>query len=104
MIKPEIVLKELKRLAMNLFANRDVRVYLYGSRARGDASNESDWDLLIIANDDIKDSFEQLAFPFAEIGWRLGTQITPLLYSKSEWNSERNTAFYHNVTTQFIPL
>ena len=100
----DVVLTELRRLANSLFANRDVHAYLYGSRARGDASNNSDWDILIIANDDIKDGFEVLAFPFAEAGWRLGEQITPLLYSKSEWRAEKHSAFYENVITDSIPL
>ncbi len=100
------ILKEIKRLAQRLFANVPASVYLYGSRARGDGELNSDWDLLIVTPDDAstKDDFERFAYPFTEIGWRLGEQITPLLYTQSEWEAERDTAFYHNVQHDSIRL
>lgn len=106
MTRQNKILKEIKGLANRLFANLPAVVYLYGSRARGDARENSDWDLLIVADDSIfsKNAFERFAYPFTEIGWRLGEQITPLLYSKSEWNAEHNTAFYLNVQNDAIKL
>ena len=100
------ILNEIRKLANRLFANLPASAYLYGSRARGDAGNDSDWDIIIIADDSIAsdDAFERFAFPFTEVGWHLGEQITPLLYTKSEWNAERNTAFYLNVETDAIRL
>ena len=100
------ILNELKGLANSLFASLPATVYLYGSRARGDANENSDWDLLIVADDSIftKNAFERFAYPFTEIGWRLGEQITPLLYSQSEWNAESGTAFYLNVKNDAIQL
>lgn len=100
------ILNELKRLANVIFANLPASAYLYGSRARGNSETDSDWDILIVTDDSIsnKDAFEKFAYPFTEIGWRLGEQITPLLYTKSEWNAERDTAFYHNVQTDAIRL
>lgn len=93
-------------MAHQLFANVPVRAYLYGSRARGEARADSDWDILIVADDDMpaKDAFEKFAYPFTEIGWRLGEQITPLLYTRSEWDAERETAFYINVRKESIRL
>ncbi len=101
-----MIIGEIKRLASRLFGNRSGAVYLYGSRARGEALDDSDWDLLIITDDAIStsDDFERYAFPFAEIGWRLGEQITPLLYTRSQWEAQRDTAFYRNVVTDRILL
>ena len=98
------ILTEIRELAHHLFANLPASVYLYGSRARGEAGKDSDWDLLIVTDDtlDRKDAFEKFAYPFTEIGWRMGEQITPLLYTRSEWDAERNTAFYHNVQHEAI--
>lgn len=100
------ILSEIKGMAHRLFANLPASVYLYGSQARGDARSDSDWDLLIVTDDSIdkKDAFERFAFPFTEIGWRLGEQITPLLFTRSEWEAERNTAFYLNVQNDAILL
>lgn len=106
MIRHNKVLNEIKRLANQLFANLPVSAYLYGSRARGDADSDSDWDILIVTDESLatKDAFEKFAYPFTEIGWLLGAQITPLLYTRSEWNAERDTAFYLNVQNDAIPL
>jgi predicted nucleotidyltransferase len=100
------ILGEIRRLAQQLFANIPASAYLYGSRARGDADDDSDWDILIVTDDSVsaKDAFEKFAFPFTEIGWQLGEQITPLLYTRSEWDAERNTSFYLNVKQDSIPL
>ncbi len=35
---------------VTLSADADASVYLFGSRARGDASEESDWDFLILTD------------------------------------------------------
>lgn len=106
MKSPDNILSEIKKLAHRLFAGFPISIYLYGSRARGDAETHSDWDLLIVTDDSIDktDAFEKFAYPFTEIGWRLGEQITPLIYTRSEWHAERNTAFYLNVQTDAIQL
>lgn len=106
MTKQNLILAGIKRLSHNLFDNLPASVYLYGSRARGDYDSGSDWDLLIVADDSIytHDAFEKFAFPFAEFGWKHGEQITPLLYSKSEWYAERSTSFYLNVQKEAILL
>lgn len=100
------ILSEIKRLAHSLFANLPASAYLYGSHARGNAGANSDWDILIVTDDSLstENAFEKFAYPFTEIGWRLGEQITPLLYTRSEWEAERETAFYLNVQNDSIPL
>ncbi|NLY05049.1 MAG: nucleotidyltransferase domain-containing protein [Candidatus Atribacteria bacterium] len=48
---------------------------LFGSRARGDATQESDWDLLVIVNEDI--SFDELKKLTADIQLRLAALSIP---------------------------
>jgi len=100
------ILSEIKSLAHRLFSDLPASVYLYGSRARGEATIDSDWDVLIVADDsvDTKDAFEKYVYPFTEIGWKLGEQIIALLYTKSEWDAERDTSFYLNVQRDAILL
>lgn len=100
------ILSELKKLAHKVFENLPGAVFLYGSRARGEAKDDSDWDILIVTDDSIdnRDAYEKFAYPFTEIGWLLGAQITPLLYTRSEWDAEKNTAFYLNVQNDAIRL
>lgn len=106
MTKHNRVLKEIKGLAKQLFANIPVSAYLFGSRARGEFGMNSDWDILIVADDALDSShfYEKYAYPFTEIGWLLGEQITPLLYTRSQWEAEKDTAFYLNVNNDAIAL
>lgn len=43
-------------------------LYLYGSRARGDFHEDSDWDLLVLLNKEQrdKDDWDNYAWPFTE--------------------------------------
>lgn len=34
---------------------RPLQIWLFGSRARGDATPESDWDLFVVVDDDVAD-------------------------------------------------
>lgn len=102
----DIILNELKKVADSLFGGKSGHVYLYGSRARGEASMGSDWDLLIVTDDpEIKwNDFERYAFPFSEIGWKYGEEIIPVLYTRKEWESQKDTLFYHNISKDAIQL
>lgn len=106
MNKQNVILKELSDLARRMFECKQGEVYLYGSRARGDSSAYSDWDILVVTDDSISsdDDFKNFAFPFAELGWKYGEQITPIHFTRSQWLKESSTPFYHNVNTESIRL
>ena len=71
---------------------------LYGSQARGDAHKGSDWDLLILLDKaTISLSDYDVGYPFRELGWEMGEEINPQVYSKQEWAAYQNTPFYKNV-------
>jgi len=74
-------------------------LYLYGSRARGEARPDSDWDLLLLLNKEAlaKDDFEKYSYPFVEMGWDLGQDIRPHSYTRAEWIHGPHAMFYNNV-------
>lgn len=79
---------------------------LFGSRARGDARSDSDWDILILIDGEraTGTDFDKYAYPFVDYGWSVGEQINPLIYSFSDWDHRKITPFYHNVLTEGISL
>ena len=82
------------------------RALLFGSQARGDAHAGSDWDILIILNKDtlIPDDYDNVTYPLTILGWDLGEQINPIMYSAKEWEASRITPFYQNVVQDAVVL
>lgn len=79
---------------------------LYGSQARGDSQDGSDWDLLILLEKDrINNSdHDDVAFPFTYFGWGINENIVPVVYTKQQWESYSYTPFYKNVEQDRIML
>ena len=82
------------------------KAILYGSRARGDARKDSDWDILILLDKDILDQsdYDNVSYPFVLLGCDLGVEINPIMYTTKEWESYRITPFYKNVVRDGIVL
>lgn len=74
-------------------------LYLYGSRARGDSHDDSDWDLLLLLGKPKgeKDDWDKYAFPFVSLGWDIGADISARTFTRDEWFNGRHTMFYYNV-------
>ncbi|MBO7068357.1 MAG: nucleotidyltransferase domain-containing protein [Bacteroidaceae bacterium] len=74
------------------------QVWLYGSHARGDAHEGSDWDLLILLNKPVLTfSDYSVGYPFRELGWEINEDINPQVYSQKEWQDYSFSPFYKNV-------
>ena len=84
----------------------DGQLWLYGSRARGDNRPDSDWDLLVLVDKKAQpmQDFEHYAYPFVEMGWQIGEEISPMLYTLQEWDERHFTPFYKNVEHDKIQL
>lgn len=82
-------------------------VFLFGSRARGDASNDSDWDILILVDEDkvtndIEDKFRDGLY---DIELDSGQIISTFIYSKSYWkNTLIYSPLYKNIIEEGIRL
>jgi predicted nucleotidyltransferase len=98
MIDADSLLKDIKRIVKQKYP--EAKIYLYGSRVRGTATNESDWDFLILLNKEkiTNEIEEELTSPLYDLEFDTGEVISPMIYSEKEWNSKyRVTPFYHNV-------
>lgn len=92
------ILSQVKRIIRE--QEPSAKIYLYGSRSKGFARKDSDWDLLILLNRErIAYEVEQrIASPLYDLEFDIGEVISPMIYSEKEWNSKyRFTPFYKNV-------
>ena len=80
--------------------------FLFGSRARGDARRDSDWDVLILLdkNKITSADHDNISYPVRELGWEVDAEINPIMYTKTDWESKKFTPFYKNVMKEGIRL
>ncbi|MBQ9641192.1 MAG: nucleotidyltransferase domain-containing protein [Bacteroidaceae bacterium] len=97
-MKPKNVLESIKLMAGEILP-KGSSLYLYGSRARGDYHDDSDWDLLLLLDKPTleHDDFRKYSYPFVEMGWSMGEDIRPHAYTKNEWYNGPHSMFYYNV-------
>ena len=85
----------------------DSEIYLYGSRARGDAKKLSDWDVLILLNmQNISFDYEtSFMDEFYEIELETGEIISPLIYGKNDWNENHSiTPLFKNIQKEGVRI
>ena len=81
-------------------------VILFGSQARGDAREGSDWDVLILLDKERVTSkdIDDYTYPLRELGWDQNECINTILYTKNDWKQDQANPFVENVTRDGIRL
>ena len=101
----KLILDSIKRTLATTLPSQAVAM-LYGSQARGQARRDSDWDILIVLDKDklMPNDYDSVTYPLTKLGWDIGAEINPIMYTKKEWEASRITPFYHNVIKEAITL
>jgi uncharacterized protein len=85
----------------------NAEVFLFGSRARGDNRKDSDWDILILIDDDkvtneVDDHFRDDLY---NIELESGQTISTFIYSKDFWKKTLvHSPLYKNVLKDGVKL
>lgn len=92
------IIDNIKQVAAQVLPKGST-LYLYGSRARGDDHEGSDWDLLLLLDKPRleHEDFGRYSYPFVKMGWDIGEDIRPQAYTKDEWFNGPHAMFYYNV-------
>jgi predicted nucleotidyltransferase len=82
------------------------KAILYGSRARGSARKDSDWDILILLDKPriSLDDYDKYSYPIADLGWDNNEIFNPVLFTMKEWKDNKFTLFNHNVMKDAIQI
>jgi len=82
------------------------QIILYGSRARGDARENSDWDVLAIVDKPRLTLKERsaLQYPVWDKGLDMGEEINVFPYTLRQWEHTPLSLFKHNVMAEGIVL
>lgn len=105
MTKKDQILSKIINVVNTTVPNSEL--YLYGSRARGNHDEFSDWDLLILINSN-KVSFDyetRIMDAFYEIELETGEVFTPMVYSKNDWLENYSfTPLFENIQKEGVRL
>ena len=99
------IFKEIQQLKRQILPNE--KVILFGSQARGDTHDESDWDLLVLLNKEkrnFNDDYDKYSYPFAELGLKYNEFIEAKIYTVNEWIKRKSTPFYKNIELDGIEI
>lgn len=87
--------------------NPDADVILFGSHARGNVREESDWDILILLDEPnvtrkVERDYRDQLF---DLELEVGEPFSVFVYSKSDWEQKfRVTPLYQNVQKEGVHL
>ena len=83
------------------------KVILFGSKARGNDNNQSDWDILVLldkAEVSFKDE-QKIRHRLYDIELEIEEPISTFVYSFSDWNTRHSvTPLYKNVQEEGVIL
>ena len=96
MSEQETILADIKQAVLSVDKQADV--LLFGSRARGDFHEESDWDILILTNEEVK---LKIKFKYYDalflIQLKHSLLVNPIIRRRVDWANSLNTDLYINV-------
>ena len=99
------ILHQLKERLANLYGERLSAVLLYGSQARGDATQDSDIDVLIVLKEpfDAREERKRTLDAIAELSLEHGALINDVIVSEDEYRHGKGP-LYREIRREGIPL
>lgn len=101
----ESIIKKVKKIVYRYDADADI--IFFGSRARGDYNEESDWDFLILSSIPVTEELKKEVRKdiLEEIEWKTFEVIQTIWHNKEEWKNEYGvTNIYESINEEGITV
>ena len=90
-------IREFQESVLAALGNRLKELWLFGSRARGDNQDYSDYDFLIVAEGELEELRAVIADKENDIMFRRGDILSSIVYTPLLWERARNAPLGLNV-------
>lgn len=102
--KIENLMRELNSSLEELYGNRLIGVYLFGSHARGDDDLESDVDVLIVLDviNNYAKEVDRTGYLISRLSLEYGVSVSRVFIPHNDW-LHGDTPFITNVRTEAVP-
>lgn len=98
------IIKELSEALKKEVGQNIKDIILFGSRARGDASPESDYDILVLVDKETKEAADRIFSIGCEIGWKYNVVITTFVHDKSYYEDKKYEPLFMNIRKEGIHI
>jgi predicted nucleotidyltransferase len=101
---PEI-LRKVKNAVLQIEPSAEI--ILYGSRARQDSREGSDWDFLVLVDGAVDDErTDRIRHQIYEVEWETGEVLSSIIRSRTVWESPkyRVMPLYKNIKLEGIKI
>ncbi|MCI8992685.1 MAG: nucleotidyltransferase domain-containing protein [Eubacterium sp.] len=103
-----ITIDKIRSASQQLYGDKLMKIILYGSYARGDFTEESDMDIMIILNcniSEIRKFRSKTAEMASDISLDQGVFLSVLLKDKEHFENNKDfLPFYRNVTNEGVEI
>lgn len=104
-IERDALLRRIKETVLGF--DPGAEVILFGSRARGDARPDSDWDILVLTSDGLaENAADNMRDAVYDIEIDEGTVLSTVIEPRSEWQSpnRRGSEFRRSIDAEGVAL
>jgi predicted nucleotidyltransferase len=102
--RPDTVALEFARLVRSRLGERVRKIILFGSRARGEARPDSDYDVVVIVDQRTPDLREAILEIEVDLMDRHGSLVACLLRDERQWAASQRQPIGLNVAREGVPL
>ncbi len=104
MEKADRVTEKLAKALRGRLGSEIRGIFLFGSRARGDFYEDSDYDVIVRVEKkttELRDKIREIAW---EVGWENEALISIFVYEKERFDRDKYEPLFMNVRKEGIPL
>ena len=102
-MKEKKILQRIKSEIIKQYPS--AKIILYGSRARGDSKEYSDWDILILIDKYLTEKQKlEIKYKLYDLELDIDEVVCSIIHSKQEWENLQITPFYKNVQREGIEI